>query len=66
MSETLMRAAGMNDAQIEQHKALVALGYTVREVAGGYDLVNEDKEIRRGPFRSRELAWRAAEENEGM
>lgn len=65
-TDTLMKASGMNDSQIERHKALVARGYTVRDGAGGYDLVNEDKEVRRGPFRSREAAWQAAEENEGM
>ena len=64
-THTLMKAAGMSDAQIEQHEALVARGYRVREAKGGYDLVNEEREIHRGPFSTREKAWRAAEEIEG-
>lgn len=59
-SRTLMRASGMSDAQIDRHEALVRAGFTVREAADGYYLCR-DGEVERGPFRSRNLAWQAAE-----
>lgn len=65
-SDTLMKTSGMSEAQIDRHKALVERGYRVRDAAGGFDLVNDEKEIHRGPFRTRETAWSAAEQNEGM
>jgi biotin operon repressor len=65
-SRTLMAACGMSREQIERHEALVQRGYGVREVKGGFDLVNPEKEIHRGPFATREAAWQAAEEIEGI
>lgn len=61
-TETLMRASGMSDREIDAHRALVDAGFTVREQANGYYLRNVDREILRGPFATREQAWRAAEE----
>lgn len=61
-TETLMRASGMSDREIDAHRALVDAGFTVRERGGGHYLRNVEREIERGPFATREQAWRAAEE----
>ncbi|MEK9646453.1 MAG: hypothetical protein VW547_12995 [Alphaproteobacteria bacterium] len=62
MSTTLMRASRMSDEQIDRHEALVQAGFRVREVRGGYDLINDERDVHRGPFETRGEAWEAAEE----
>lgn len=60
MGKTLMRASGMTDEQIERHEALVGAGYLV---TSDNRWKNDRLDIVRGPFPSRDAAWRAAEEH---
>lgn len=62
MSTTMMRACGMSEEQIDRHEQLVRAGFRVREVKGGFDLINDKREVHRGPFETRGEAWEAAEE----